>query len=175
MSLGLGRNQLGLVLGVLSAIQRPLFEGTASLDQQLAALGQRCGRDSGSSAGSNLPSAAQLQMAWAALTTVLALSGLPRGIPGVSEAELAAFGEEAARKLYALQPDSPRSSYEMGSALRAAMVITAAGSASRLPDPLPHFQRGAELARAQGSDFWLARWAGCGAWTIAGRRAWRSI
>ena len=74
---------------------------------------------------------------------------------GHPQAELAALNEQATRKLMALQPRNPRSSYEMG---RAAEINLFTGSASRLRDPLPYFQRGAELARAQRSDFWLARW-----------------
>ena len=136
----------------LCAIQRPLFQNVASLDRQLAALGQRCGNGS---TGSSLPTAAQLQAAGAALVTMLATIGIHQGQP---QAELAAFGEQGVRALLALQPDNPRSSYELG---RAAVNNAVIGSASRLRDPLPHFRRGVELARAQGSDFWLARWARC--------------
>ena len=140
-------------LGALSAIRRPLFESAASLDRQLAALGQRCSRDS-SAPGSNLPTTAQLQAAWAALVIVLASAGVRQGLP---DAELVAFSEQAARALLALQPNNPSSSYMLATA---ALGNSTARSASRLGDPLPHFRRGAELARAQGSDFWLARWAG---------------
>ena len=147
---------LRLALDALRAIRRPLFESAASLDRQLAALGQRCGNSSG--ALSNFPSAAQLQVAWAVLVTVLAPWGLREGLP---QAAIGALCEQAANDLLALQPNNPRSSHAMG---EAAVMNVATGSASRLRDPLPHYQRGTELARAQGSDFWLARWAGCGGW-----------
>ena len=150
--LGFGRMHLGL--DFLHAIRRPLFESAASLDQQLVALRQQCGGSS-SGAGSNLPTAGQLQAAWAALVIVLVPAGARQGQP---KTELAAIGEQAARALLAHQPDSPRSSYEMGNA---AAQNARAGLASSLGDPLLHYQRGIELARAQGSDFWLARWAGC--------------
>ena len=148
--------QFRLALDILRAIRRPLFEGAASLDRQLAALGQRHGNSSG--AVSNLPSAAQLQVAWAVLVTVLAPWGLREGLP---QTAIGSFREQAANNLLALQPGNPRSSYAMG---EAAVVNAATGSTSRLRDPLPHYQRGVELARAQGSDFWLARWAGAGGW-----------
>ena len=64
---------------------------------------------------------------------------------------------QAAHSLLALQPDNPRSSYELGTVV---FFNVTPSSASRRRDPLPHYQRGAELARAQGSDFWLARCAG---------------
>ena len=145
-------------LDALRAIQRPLFGSAASLDRQLAALHQRCG--SGSS-GSSLPTGAQLQAAWAELVfqlVVAELAPLASGVrQGLLEAGLCATFEQAARKLLVLQPGSPHSSYEMGNA---AYFNKRYGAASRLQDSLPHFQRGAELARAQGSDFWLARWVG---------------
>ena len=141
----------GVLPAILRAIRRPLFKSAASLDRQLAALGQRCS----SGAGSRLPTAAQLQAAWAALVAELAKVRMLQSLP---HAERAAFSDPAARALLALQSDNPRSSYELG---RAAVNNAAAGSAPRLRDPLPHFQRGIELARAQGRDFWLARWARC--------------
>ena len=145
-----------LGLDVLRAIHDPLFKSAASLDRQLAALRQRCG----SGAGSNFPTAAQLQAAWAVLVTALALAWARRGIP---RAEFAALEDQAAHTLFALQPDNPRSSYELGNA--AAFSSTAGGPASRRRDALPHLQRGAELARAQGNDFWLARCAGGELWS----------
>ena len=141
-------------LDILHAIRCPLFERAAPLDLQLAALRQRCGGGSNGNIGSNLPTVAQLQAGWAALYFELVHSGMRQGLP---KAELAACGEQAARKLPALQPNRPCSSYVLGSA---AFFNNRTGSASRLRDALPHFRRGAELARAQGSDFWLARWAG---------------
>ena len=156
MSLTVEIGQLCLGLDALRALRAPLFEGAASLDQQLAALGRS------SSAGSNLPTTAQLQAAWAALVVVHVPAELRHGLP---QAELAAFREQAARALLALQPDNPRSSYELGNA---AVTNVTCSSASRLRDPLPHFQHGRELARAQGSDFWLARWAGCRGELLAG-------
>ena len=150
-----GVGQLPIGLDVLRAIRRPLFQSAASLDRQLAALVQRCG-GGGGGAGRNLPTAVQLQIAWAALATTRAPAGLRFKVP---EADLAALCEEAARDLQALQPDTPRSSFELGIAAHFNSKI---GSASCLRDALPYFTRGAELARAQGSDFWLARWAGWG-------------
>ena len=149
-----GSCKLRAGLKVMRAIQRPLFESAASLDRQLAALGQRCSGGSSGGAGSNLPTAAQLQVAWAALLIMLERAGAPQALP---QAEIVAFREQAARQLLALQPDSPRRSFELGGALVA--------KARTDTDPclhvaLRHFRRGAELARAQGSDFWLARWAG---------------
>ena len=138
-------------LDALRAIHRPLFGSAASLDRQLAALGQRCGGSSSGGAGSNLPTAAQLQVAWAALAIVQTPAGVQIGLP---QAELLPFFEQAARHLLALQPGSPRSSYQLGSA---AYFNDRAGLASRLRDPLPFLRRGVELARAQGSDFWLAK------------------
>ena len=132
-------------LAALRAIQRPLFESAASLDRQLAALRQWC-------SGGRLPTTAQLQVAWAALAIELAPVGVTKA--GLPQAELLALNERAARTLLDLQPDNPRSSYELG---KAAFYNSQTGSASRLHESLPHFRRGAELARAQGSDFWLAR------------------
>ena len=100
---------------------------------------------------SNLPTAVQLQTVWAALVVEMFLGGWRQGVP---QAELLAFREQAARALLALQPDNPRSSYELG---KVAYFNYRTGSASGLCDPLPHFRRGAELARAQSSDFWLAK------------------
>ena len=145
------RVQESVVLKVLYAIRCPLFQSAASLDRQLAALRQRCGGGGSNGAGSNLPTAAQLQAAWAALVIKLIAFGMGQGLP---LADLAAFREQAARDLLALQPDNPRTSYELG--------VVATGSASCLRDPLVYFWRGAKLAREQGSDFWLARWAGVG-------------
>ena len=89
---------------------------------------------------------AQLQAAWAVLVITLVPAWMRQGLP---QAELMPFYEQAARDLLALQPENPRSSYELGNATNA--VIT------HRSDALQHFQHGAELARAQGSDFWLAR------------------
>ena len=155
-SLWSGSEPLRFGLSVLRAIRRPLFEGAASLDRQLAALAQRCGSSGDSSgAGSSLPSAAQLQAAWAVLVTGLPPGGIHQKL---QQAEVAALHEQAAQALLSLQPDNPRSSYHLG--IVAAMGVTNS-SASRRRGALQHFRRGAELARAQGSDFWLARWAGC--------------
>ena len=93
--------------------------------------------------------------------------GLHQGLP---EAELVATSEQAARALLALQPDNPRSSFATGEA--AAMANATDSSASLVRDPLPHFRRGAELARAQSSDFWLARWAGVGPGASCGQLRW---
>ena len=139
---------------MLRATRRPLLESAASLDQQLAALSERLGSVSG--AASNLPTAAQLQATWARLVTDLYSGGVSEGLP---RAELAPFFEQAARTLLALQPDNPRSSYELGMAV--GENATVAGTPMRRQEGLAHYQRGAELARAQGSDFWLARWSGC--------------
>ena len=144
-------------LDALRAVRCPLFECAAPLDQQLAALRQRCGGDGSGGAASNLPTVAQLQVTWAALVVALASAWVHHKLP---QAELSALYEQAARDLLALQPDNPRSSFVMADA---AVSSTPPGSGSRLRDPLPHYRRGAELARAQGSDFWLARWAGVGA------------
>ena len=140
--------QLSHGLFVLRGIQHPLFWSAASLDRQLAALRQRSGGSSG--AASSLPTAAQLQAAWAALVIDLISGGMVQGLP---PAELTALFEQAARILLALHPDSPRSSYELG---KAAYFNNRTGAASALRDAVPLFTRGAELARAQGSDFWLA-------------------
>ena len=100
---------------------------------------------------------AQLQAAWAALVIVMVPAGVHFRLPGLQQAEVAAFGEQAARDLLALQPDNPHSSFAMGST---AVTAATTGSAPLRRNALPHYQRGAELARAQGNDFWLARWAG---------------
>ena len=139
-------------LDILRAIRAPLFEGAASLNRQLAALSRRCG-GGGSGAGDNLPTAAQLQAAWAVLVIALSPAGVQQGLP---QAEVMVFREQAARALLALQPDNPRSSFELG---RTASAKAMTGSALHRHDVLSHYQRGAELARAQGSDYWLARWA----------------
>ena len=136
-------------MDVLRDIWHPLFESTESLDRQLAALRRRCG----GSAGGSLPTAAQLQVAWAVLTTQLAPVGLRYGLP---HAVVATALKQGARELLALQPDNPRSSYELAKAI---MESAAAGLALRPRDAVRLYQRGAELARAQGSDYWLARWA----------------
>ena len=128
---------------------RLIVRNLAFLDRQLAALRQRCG---GGTPGSHLSTAAQLQAAWAALSTEQCDAGVRQGHP---QAILSAFGEQSARILLGLEPDKPRSSYERGNALENVSAFTAA----HWQDALPHYQRGAELARAQGSDFWLARWA----------------
>ena len=144
-----------LGLGALRAIQRPLFERAASLDRQLADLRQRCGvHHDASGAESHLPTTAQLQAAWAALAIEQASAVWRAGHP---PAELTSFGEQAARALLALQPDNPRSSYVLGQALLLSATTSFSLSHVRAPGALPHFRRGAELARAQGSDFWLAR------------------
>ena len=150
----LGIGKMRIALDALRAIRRPLFESAASLNRQLAALHQRCGCDSSSRA----VTAAQLQVTWAALVGVLAPVRMRQGLPWD---ELVAFHKQAARDLLALQPDNPRSSYELGKAAFNDVRAGLANLASRRRDVLPHFQRGAELARAQGSDFWLARCAGC--------------
>ena len=152
-------------LAALGAIQRPLFESATSLDRQLAALHQRCGgggRNSGT--GSDFPTVTQLQAAWAVLVIDLALAGKSQALPE-AKAELAALAERAAHILLALQPDNPRSSYELGCcrARDVFSVVTPSASAMRLHNTLLHFWHGAALARAQGSDFWLARWGGLGA------------
>ena len=159
VSLRLGKKLNSVALDVLCTMHRPLFEIAASLDQQLVALHQRCNSSRGSGAGSasSLPTVNQLQAAWATLVIALAPGRVREGLP---QAELAAVVEQAAHHLMALQPDNPRSSFELGSA---AGLNDNAGSVSALRDPLPFFRRGAELARVQGSDFWLARWAGPGA------------
>ena len=148
--------ELLLGLGALRAIQRPLFDSAASLDRQLAALRLQCGEhhdDSG--AESHLPTKAQLQAAWAVLAIEQASAVRCAGHP---PAELASFGEQAARALLDLQPDNPRSSYLLGQALFLSATTSPSFSLSRLraPASMPHFRRSAELARAQGSDFWLA-------------------
>ena len=140
-------------LSALCITKPLLFESADSLDQQLAALRQRCG-----DGGNRLPTAAQLQATWAVLVIELTLEGESLGL---QQAEFRAFAEEAACDLLALQPDNPRSSYELGHA-EAKFAVT-------WWLPLLHYQRGAELARAQGSDFWLARWAGVWART---NQAW---
>ena len=166
--MSLGQPHVGL--DVLSAIRRPLFESAASLDRQLAALGQQCGGGS-SGAGSSLPTAAQLQAAWAALVIAVLPTALHQGLP---LAELAAYFEQAEQVLLALQPDSPRSSYALGDKVLAKNIT---GSTSPRRDAVPHFQRATELARAQGSDLWQARWAGGGAscgvlqWGVRGHAA----
>ena len=40
-----------LGLGAVAALQRPLFDGAPALDQQLAAVSQRCGGGSGGTGG----------------------------------------------------------------------------------------------------------------------------
>ena len=169
VSMKLGLGQLCSAVGGLHAIQRPLFQSAASLERQLAALRQRCGGSDSSGAGRKLPTVEQLQAAWAVLATGLGPWGTREGL---LQAELAAFSEHAASSLLALQPDNPRSSFAMGEAVANNAVVNNSDSASRLLDPLPHLRHSAELARAQGSDFWLARWAGCrGAGAITSRRA----
>ena len=152
-----GVGQGRAALGVLHAIQRPLLTSTVSLFRQLAALGQRCCGGSSGAGSSHLPTAAQLQAAWAVLVMEAGPGGMREGLP---RAELSRFTEQAARILQALQPDSPRSSLAMGEAAASnAIVHATSGSGPPLRDPQPHLRRSAELARAQGSDFWLARWA----------------
>ena len=88
------------------------------------------------------------------LVTELAPAAAGKGLP---KAELAGFGEQAAQDLLAVQPAIQHSSYEAG---RAALFVQGSGGPASPPcGPLPHFRRDAELARAQGSDFWLARCA----------------
>lgn len=154
--------QFGVGLDVLAAIQKPLFSSSTSLDSQLARLQEHCGgsgSSSSSSQGGGGPSepltAAQLQAAWAALAIDLAEQAGSQG--QAPQARVSAVTEQAARALLRLQPTNPRSSFMMG---MAAVVNASTNSASALKDPLPHFRRGAELARQQGSDFWLARCAG---------------
>ena len=61
--------------------------------------------------------------------------------------------EASALALAALQPSTPRSHFQLG---RVAL-INHAWPNSRLTTPIPNLLRGLELAREQGSDFWLAR------------------
>ena len=151
--LGTGKLPISLLLRKIRCL---LFESatSGSLDRQLVSLRQRCGSGGSSSAASSLPTAAQLQAACAALIARMAPVASRESLP---DTELAAFIEQAGTDLLALQPDNPRTSFELG---KAAYTNATSGSASHLRDPLAQFWRGAELARAQGSDFWLARWAG---------------
>jgi hypothetical protein len=147
---------------LLAEFSKPLLE--AQLRQLQAEVGGRgaaargegeagvggVGDDDGSEASLCVPSLAQLQVAAHALTMQLA-SEVNLQTPSP---HLPPLMEAAARGLAALLPDTPRAAFFLG---KAALINAAEGAASPLRDPLPHLLRGAELARAQGSDLWLAQ------------------